>query len=69
VILTFSKPMMALDGTPDATEVNLSFGTVGTVTISGTQMTVGLSGVPDGKCLTISALGGAHGPGGERIGR
>ena len=53
IILTFSKPIVAADNAPDATEVSLSAGTLGAVTIADNQMTINLSGVPNRTCLTI----------------
>ena len=57
VVLTFSKDVMAADGTVDGTEVGLSGGTLGAVTIAGREMTVNLSGAADMSCLTITLAG------------
>ena len=57
VILTFSEPVTPADGTPDETEVTLSSGTVGAVSISIDKMTIELSGVPDASCLSIAVSG------------
>jgi hypothetical protein len=56
-ILNFSEPVKAADGTPDETEVSLSSGTLGSVTIDGNQMTLAITGVPDPSCLTITLAG------------
>lgn len=57
IVLTFSRNVMARDNTPDATEVSLSAGVLGAVTIFGSQMIVNLSGVPDMTCLVITLSG------------
>lgn len=57
VILAFSREIMAADGMPDGTEVALSAGVLSSVTISGSLMTVNLSGVPDMTCLSITLSG------------
>ncbi len=50
VVLTFN-------GLADGAQVQASAGTVGAVTVDGSQVTVELSGVPDGTCLTLTASG------------
>jgi hypothetical protein len=57
VVLTFNRDVMAADGTPDATEVALSSGTVSLAAVSSSQMTVNLSGVADMGCLVITLAG------------
>ncbi len=57
VILTFSEPVVAADGVPDETEVNLSTGTLDAVSIDGNEMTIELSDVPDAMCLAITITG------------
>ncbi len=56
VILTFTDPVKAIDGVPDHTEVHLSAGTLGSVSIlnnADREMTIEMSGVPDETCLRI----------------
>jgi hypothetical protein len=57
LVFTFSEPVQAADGTPDASEVELSAGTVDTVAINGNTMTVTLHGVPDASYLRIRLVG------------
>ena len=54
IVVTFNTPVVAADGTPDGTEVSLSGGTLGAVTILGNELTVSLSGSPDGACQTVT---------------
>ncbi len=62
VVLTFTEPIEAIDGTPDDTEVALTCdgspcGSVDAVTIVGQVMTIDISGVPDATCLAITVSG------------
>ncbi len=62
VIFTFSEDVLAADGVPDETEVNLSChgvpcGTIESVSIVGDEMTVEMGGVPDATCLAITLDG------------
>jgi hypothetical protein len=62
VVLTFSEPIQAEDGMPDATEVDLTCdgipcGSVDDMSITDSNMTVNLSDVPDGTCLAIALSG------------
>jgi hypothetical protein len=57
LILTFSEPVFAEDGTPDATEVSLSHGSLDGVSIVDNQMIIITSGVPDQTCLEVTVTG------------
>lgn len=57
VILTFDEEVKAADGTLDTSEIALSAGALGPATITGPQMTMSLSGVPDMTCLVITLSG------------
>ncbi|MHC4443481.1 MAG: right-handed parallel beta-helix repeat-containing protein [Planctomycetota bacterium] len=57
VILSFSETIQVTDGTPDGTEVNLSAGTLGNVSIIDNQMIVEMSNVQDQTCLVITLTG------------
>ncbi|GMU23321.1 MAG: hypothetical protein AMXMBFR13_34000 [Phycisphaerae bacterium] len=63
LVLTFSEPVVAADGTMDAGEIGLSAGTLGTVSVVDNQVTANLSGVPNRSCftLTLSGLTDVHG--------
>lgn len=59
LVLKYDK---AIGGTP---AVGLSAGTLGAVTMSGDELTINMSGVPDGTCLavTVNGVGCADNPG------
>ncbi|GMU22475.1 MAG: hypothetical protein AMXMBFR13_25610 [Phycisphaerae bacterium] len=57
IALTFSEPIAATDGTPDATEVSISDGTLDMVTIDGSELLITMTGVPDQSCLVITLSG------------
>lgn len=58
IVLTFSEPVKARDGTLDASEVNLSAGVLGGVSTQDNTLTVSLSGVPDRTYVTLTLLAG-----------
>jgi hypothetical protein len=55
--LVFSEPVRAQDGTLDATEFTLSVGQVTGVQVSGAEVTVSVSGVTAGSCVSLSVAG------------
>jgi len=57
VILRFSEPVQAIDGTIDETEISLSAGTLQSVSLAGPEMNIEISGVPDQSCLRITVTG------------
>jgi len=57
VMMDFSKPIQAIDGTIDSNEVTLSVGTLGTVSNNRYRITVEMSNVPDESCLAIAVNG------------
>ncbi len=57
LIFTFSEPILAEDGVPDASEVGVSAGMVQSVGIAGNELTIGLQAVPDASCLAIHLRG------------
>jgi hypothetical protein len=57
LLLTFSEPISALDGTVSDDEVILSHGTLDGVFINGELMAIYLSFVPDKSCLSVTLTG------------
>lgn len=57
LVLTFSEPVKAVDGTLDGSEIGLSAGVVNSVERTGLQLQLHLAGVPDQTCLMISLTG------------
>ncbi len=57
LIITFSEPVFAADGVPDASEVSLSAGVVQDVDLAGDRITVQLSGVAETTCLALTLAG------------
>ena len=57
IVATFDRDVQADDGTPDASEVVVNNGTVGTVTIVGPVLTATISGIPKDVCLAVTLHG------------
>ena len=57
VILRFSTGIMAADGLPDSTEVSLSCGNLGLVSIDGLEMVIEMSDVANRSLCTVALSG------------
>ncbi|GMU22947.1 MAG: hypothetical protein AMXMBFR13_30310 [Phycisphaerae bacterium] len=69
LVLTFSEPIVAADGTLDDSEIALSGGALAGASIADDELFIDLTDVPDRSCLTVTLSGLEDGSGNPLAGR